>query len=96
MKLVPVPCNYVADGLEGNNLLLVKSNSKHPDIHSLIPSSDLDNPDAAYPRRTEKRTRKVNLKLLSLTSSVWHRPQYAPALSTQTSTPDIFRTLWQS
>ena len=59
MKLVPIPCSYVADGVEANNLLLVKTGSKHRDVHSLIPTEELDNPDAQYPRRTERRTRKV-------------------------------------
>ncbi len=56
MKLLPVPCNYVADGLEANNLLLVEAKSNHPGVHSLIPKEQLDNPDDVYPQRTEKRT----------------------------------------
>lgn len=69
MKLVPIPCNYVADGLEANNLLLVKIGSKHRDVHSLIPTEELGNPDAQYPRRTERRTRKV-MRLGSVKSAV--------------------------
>ncbi|KAK9917456.1 hypothetical protein WJX75_004513 [Coccomyxa subellipsoidea] len=66
MKLVPIPCNYVADGLEAGNFLLVKANSKHPDVHSLIPKEQLDNPDALYPQRTEKRTRKIVKRIKQL------------------------------
>lgn len=69
MKLVPNPCNYVADGLEANNFLLVKANSKHPDVHSLIPKEQLDNPDALYPQRTEKR---VTYSLPSLVNILTH------------------------
>ncbi len=92
MKLVPIPCNYVADGLEANNLLLVKTGSKHRDVHSLISTEELDNPDAQYPRRTERRTRKVMhlrsicsvcsdgnfLSLLYLGSNLAFHPDYNP------------------
>lgn len=66
MKLVPIPCNFIADGLEANKLLLVKANSLHPDIHTRIPKRKLDDLDAQYPPRTEKRMRLVRVSSKSL------------------------------
>ena len=61
MRLVALPCNFVADGLEALNVLLVKPNSRHPDINTRIPKRKLADVDTDYTPRTEERTKKVNL-----------------------------------
>ena len=61
MRLVPLPCNYVADGLEANLLLNVKNYpALHCDIHTTIERTELDDPDAVGKEvRTERGMKEV-------------------------------------
>ena len=60
MRLVPLPCNYVADLKEANMLLNIKHGpSRHCNIHTDLELSCFDNPDAVGELGTEKKMRKV-------------------------------------
>lgn len=62
MRLVPIPCNYVADLMEANMLLGIKSYpADHCDIHSNLERKHFDDPDAVGERRSEERMEEVSV-----------------------------------
>ena len=62
MRLVPLPSNYVADGLESGLLMNVKAYpAPHCDIHTSLKRTLFDNPDAVGEVRTEEGMRRVSL-----------------------------------
>ena len=62
MRLVPLPCNWVADGLEAGMLLNIKAYPAfHCDVNTNLERIHFDDPDAVGELRTEEKMARVGL-----------------------------------